>query len=85
MDKKFFDNRLLYYGLDEFYNNRLLIKSIYMCKSTEEQYFYHLYVYTRAFISDTWKDYIWEYLNGDIQDLAIRDLYAKYTRKKKHE
>lgn len=84
MDKDFFDNRLLYYGLDDFYKKRLLIKSVLLLKTTDEQYLYKMYVYSRAFINDTWKDYIWEYIQNDITDDIFRELYLDYCNKKRH-
>ena len=83
IDSKFFDERLLYYGLEEFYNKRILIKSLYQCKSYDEIYLYRMYVYSRAFISDTWKNNIWEYLNNDISDKEFRDMYKLYMDKKR--
>ena len=84
MDKDFFDKRLLYYGLDDFYKKRLLIKILFISKLIDEQYMYHLYLYSRAFINDTWKDNMWEYLQGDISDKEFRELYEKYIIKKRH-
>ena len=83
MDSKFFDERLLYYGLEEFYNKRLIIKTLYSCKNSEEIYLYRMYVYSRAFISDNWKNNIWDYLNGDKSDTEFRQLYKEYMDKKR--
>lgn len=83
MDSKFFDKRLLYYGLEEFYNKRLIIKTLYTYKNPEEIYLYRMYVYSRAFISDNWKNNIWDYLNGDKTDAEFRALYKEYMDKKK--
>lgn len=83
MDSKFFDKRLLYYGLEEFYNKRLIIKTLYTYKKPEEIYLYRMYVYSRAFISDNWKNNIWDYLNGDKTDAEFRALYKEYMDKKR--
>ena len=84
MDKEFFDTRLLYYGLDEFFHKRIIIKTILQCKNNKDIYLYRMYVYSRGFINDTWKDYIWEYLNNDISDLQFRLLYSDFKNKRKH-
>ena len=84
MDKDFFDERLLYYGLDEFYKKRLIIKSVLFTKSANEQFLYRMYVYSRAFISDTWKNNIWDYLQSDISEVEFLNLYIDYQNKKSH-
>ena len=43
MDKDFFDERLLYYGLDEFYRKRLVIKSVLFTRPLSEQFLYRMY------------------------------------------
>lgn len=83
IDKDFFDNRMLYHGLDEFFQKRLIIKSLFKCKSFKDQYLYRLYVDSRAFISDTWKGRIWEYLQDDINDETFRFLYNEFMEKKR--
>lgn len=84
MDKDIFDNRLLYYGLDDFARKRLSIKMILKLKSVKEQYLYKLYVYSRPFINDTWKDYIWDYLQGDIGEQEFSYFYNIYKQKHQH-
>lgn len=84
MDKDFFDERLLYYGLDEFYRKRLVIKSVLFTRPTDEQFLYRMYVYSRAFISDTWKNNIWDYLQSDISEVEFLNLYIDYQNKKSH-
>lgn len=85
MDEKFFDKRMLYYGLDEFFNKRIIIKTLLECKDNDYLYLYRMYVYSRGFINDTWKDYIWEYLNNDMNDLQFRLNYSDFINKKKHQ
>lgn len=84
MDKDIFDNRLLYYGLDDFARKRLSIKMILKFKSVKEQYLFKLYVYSRPFINDTWKDYIWDYLQGDMEEKEFVYLYDIYKQKHQH-
>lgn len=82
MDKDFFDERLLYYGLNDFYKRRLIIKTLFKCKTLKEQYLYRLYVYSRAFINDTWKDRMWEYIQNDITDEQFVEFYTLYMERK---
>lgn len=82
MDKEIFDERLLYYGLDDFVCNRKLIRKVFKEKSIKEQYIYKLYVYSRPFIKETWKDYIWDFLQGDIEEPIFIHEYTIY--KKRH-
>lgn len=82
MDIRFFDYRLLYYGLDHFYNNRYIIRDVLKEQTVDNAYLYKLYVYSRPFINDTWKDYIWDFLQNDIEDFEFANLYIEY--KKRH-
>lgn len=82
MDIRFFDYRLLYYGLDHFYNNRHIIRDVLKEQTVDNAYLYKLYVYSRPFINDTWKDYIWDFLQNDIEDFEFANLYIEY--KKRH-
>ena len=84
MDKDIFDNRLLYYGLDDFYAKRVAIKTIFACKSIKDQYLYKLYVYSRPFINDVWKDNIWDYLQNDIPEYEFMNQYCLQKRKHQH-
>lgn len=84
MDKDFFDERLLYYGLDEFYRKRLIIKTVLVTLPIKEQFLYRMYVYSRAFISDTWKNNIWDYIQGDITEVEFLNMYVDYQNKKSH-
>lgn len=81
MDKEIFDNGLLFYGLDDFVTKRNIIKEILPTKSLKEQYIYKLYLYSRPFISETWKDYMWDYLQSDITELIFMSEYGQYKRK----
>lgn len=81
MDRDIFDNRLLYYGLDDFVNKRMSIKAIFACKSRKDQYLYKLYLYSRPFINDTWKDYMWDYLQSDMNEADFMSNYSLYKRK----
>lgn len=81
MDKDIFDNDLLFYGLDDFFIKRHKIKEVLPTKSIKDQYIYKLYLYSRPFINDTWKDYMWDYLHNDIDELYFISEYGQYKRK----
>lgn len=81
MDEELFGELLLYYGLDDFYNNRKLIKRVFTKKDNRTQYLYRMYVYSRPFIKDNWKDYIWDYLQNDIKESEFITLYFQHKRK----
>lgn len=85
MDKDIFDNRLLFYGLDDFYIRRIQIKAIFMCKNIKDQYLYKLYLYSRPFISETWKDNMWDYLQSDIQEFEFKEQFLLYKRKHRYK
>ena len=80
MDKDLFDERLLYYGLDEFVKNRRIIKEVFWEQDLKTQYIYKLYMYSRAFISDTWKDNMWDYLQNDIDEFTFISIYHGHKK-----
>lgn len=54
-----------FYGLKDFYINRLLYKQFYLCMSEKEKQLYKRFVYSISFENEYVKDIIWEYLNED--------------------
>lgn len=84
MDREIFDKRLLFYGLDDFYAKRVQIKAIFNCKNMKDQYLYKLFIYSRPFISETWKDYMWDYLQNDINECDFTHNYFILKRKHQH-
>ena len=81
MDKDIFDNDLLFYGLDDFMAKRHKIRDVLFTKTLKEQYIYKLYLYSRPFISETWKDYMWDFLQNDIPEILLISEYGQYKRK----
>lgn len=82
MDRDLFDEGLLFIGFDEFYERRDEIKDLFWTKNIKEQYIYKLYVYSRPFINDTYKDYIWDYIHDDITIVELAHYYTFYKRRK---
>lgn len=80
IDQDYFDARLLFLTIDDFVVNRERIKAAVGELGIDEIYYYRLYVYSRPFIADMWKDYIWDFLMGDMNDL---DFVTSYTTHKK--
>lgn len=74
-----------FYGLKDFYINRLLHKSFYKCMSKKKKGLYKRFVYSISFENEYVKDVIWEYLNEDENsDEVITKLYnQRISRGKK--
>ena len=85
MDKDLLDEGLLFIGFDDFFKRRESIKELFLTKNIKEQYIYKLYVYSRPFINDTYKDYIWDYLHDDITNAGLVHYYTFYKRRKHPE
>ena len=56
---------MYFYGIKDFYNNRLSLKTFYMIMTREEKEKYKRFVYSISFENEYAKDIIWEYLNND--------------------
>ena len=80
IDQDYFDARLLFLNIDDFIVNRERIKSMFDTLDVDTLYYYRGYVYSRPFIADMWKDYIWDYLMGDMSET---DFIASYQLHKK--
>ena len=82
MDAKIFDIKLLFCGFSDFIAKRNTIKETLITKSDVDQYIYKLYLYSRPVISDSHKDYMWDYLQSDISEFDFM-AYALHTLRKK--
>ena len=56
---------MMFYGVKDFYNNRLSFKTFYMFMTKEEKERYKRFVYSISFENEYVKDTIWEYLNNE--------------------
>ena len=54
-----------FYGLKDFYINRLLFKAVYIAMPEDKKRLYKRFVYSISFENEYVKDVIWEYLNDD--------------------
>ena len=81
MDADIIDPRLIFYGFEEFFYRRVLIKTIFQTKPLKEQRIYCWWLYSRPFISDTLKNYMWEYLQNDISDLDFILIHSSCNRR----
>lgn len=75
MDSDIFDNRMLFYGLNEFVVNRKVIKRIFYTKTDKERYLFKLFIYSQPFIHDNWKNNIWDYLQNDMEPSDFMNQY----------
>ena len=80
MDSEIIDSRLIFYGFEHFFNRRFIIKTIFSLKDKKDQNIYRWYVYSRPFMNDNHKNYIWDYLQGDIGELEILTIHAKMKK-----
>lgn len=77
METEIFDSRMLFWGLDDFVAKRVKIRSLFLCKGDKYKFVYKLYIYSRPFISETWKDFIFDYLWNDISEMEFMSAYTK--------
>ena len=81
MDADIIDSRLIFYGFEEFFYRRVLIKNIFQTKSLKDQRIYCWWLYSRPFITETLKNYMWEYLQGDISDYEFIFIHSSCNRR----
>lgn len=81
LDSEVIDERLLFYGFEHFFRRRLIIKALLATKTRKEKKIYRWYLYAAPFITDTVKNYMWDYLQGDISELDFVMVYGKYGKK----
>lgn len=82
MDARIFDIKLLFCGFNDFVAKHRTIKDTFKEKSETDQYIYKLYLYSRPFISDTQKDYMWDYIQDDISELDFMNACVHILKKK---
>ena len=83
LDSEIIDKRLLFYGFEHFFKRRLIIKALLATKTREEKKIYRWYLYAAPFITDTVKNYMWDYLQGYIDESTFYTVYRKYGPKNK--
>lgn len=75
---------MMFYGIKDFYINRLTHKAFYMCMTKKEKKLFKRFVYSISFENEYVKDIIWEYLNGDENsEERIDSLYIARTERGK--
>lgn len=62
---RFFFNDMQFYGIKDFYINKVLYKAKYLVMTTREKKLYKRFVYSISFENEYVKDVIWEYLNSE--------------------
>ena len=83
VDGEVIDERILFYGFEDFFRRRLVIKTLLATKDRKDKMIYKWYLYASPFISDVFKNYMWDYLQGDISDLDFIMVYGQYCKKRK--
>lgn len=81
MDADIIDERMLIYGFEHFFKRRVIIKALFLTKTTKEQLIYKWYLYSRPYISETAKNYMYDYLQSDISDLDFVMAFRACMRK----
>lgn len=82
LESVFIDPRLSFRGMDDFWKRKYDIKECFKALDINQQYLYQWYLYSRPFIDDTTKNYIWDFLQDDMLDYEFAMVYCEY--KKKH-
>lgn len=85
VDSDILDRPLLYFGLDDFFKRRESIKELYISLDRRTKCIYKLYVYSRAYITEYWKNIIWDYLNDNVPEHEIVLAYGDEKRKKRRQ
>ena len=60
----FIEGEMKYYTYCDFVRNRKVIKKMYQLLSKNGKIFYKYYVYANIHMNETYKNAIWDYLNG---------------------
>ena len=60
----FIEGEMKYYTYYDFVRNRNVIKKMYQLLSKNGKIFYKYYVYANIHMNETYKNAIWDYLNG---------------------
>lgn len=91
--EEIFGRELLFYTFEEFFAKRRLVKEIFEEKVPKDRYFitiYRMYVESRPWIKEYYRECIWDYLNGYMEEIQLASVYITYKnslarRKKKME
>ena len=75
---------MYFYGVKDFYNNRLSLKTFYMIMPEKEKKLYKRFVYSISFENEYVKDSIWEYLNNEENsEETIEKIYMQRLEREK--
>lgn len=75
---------MYFYGIKDFYENRILHKTKYMIMTTKQKKMYKRFVYSISFENEYIKDVIWEYLNNDEKcEEIITSIYNQRINRRK--
>lgn len=74
----FLDKSLIYYTYYDFCRRRKKIKESYKGLTYNQKKFYLWYVYANLHMSESYKNYIWDYLNDNETDEHLLKLQRWY-------
>ena len=73
----------IFYGFDEFFSRREIIRKEVDCMDTSQIFVYKLYIYSTPFVTDYIRNGMWDFLMRDEDDLTLVKIYSDYKRSKK--
>lgn len=83
IDAELLDKKLTFYGICEFMERKQEIKETLEEKTPNEILMYNWYIHSTPFLTENWRDILWDYLMDDINEETLSILYKCYLQKKK--
>lgn len=78
---EFISEEMYFFTYYDFCDNRKQLKKLYKSMSKPEQKFYMWYVYANIHCNETYKNFIWDYLNDYIDDCELLEKKKFYKAK----
>ena len=75
---EFIESEMKFYTYDDFCLNRYAIKRLFRSLSRNGRIFYKYYVYANTHMTINFKNRIWDYLNGYIDDAELLGFQRMY-------
>lgn len=74
----------IFYGLDEFFKNKDLIREEVDCMNLNQLLLYRMYIYSTPFVTDYIRNSMWDFLMRDEDDMVFVKIYYDYKKNKKN-
>lgn len=68
---EFINQEMWFFTFDDFYKHRRRLKKMYKALNKYEKRFYLWYVYANIHMNETYKNYVWSYLNDNATDMIL--------------